>query len=514
MALQANQATPAQKLLANALKALKKIQQSEGMVLQSSRLTRPQRESLLAAGFIQPIINGWYMSSSPGDSPGDSTPWLASMKAFIAAYCNARFGDQWCVSAELSLQLQAGSTWMPRQMVVHAPKASNSVLELPQAYSLLAYQSKDFPDASGMDVDEGLRKMSLVESLVRVSPTFFQKNPLDAQVALQSLSDVSDLSRRLLSGRHSTVAGRLAGAFKAVGKDQLADDILSVMRSAGYKVTQDNPFATPPVKLLGSSSTQPHVIRMRSQWALMREQVITQFKAAPMQRMDIEATLRQVESNYLADAYHSLSIEGYQVTDALILRVASGGWRPDDHPDDKNSKNAMAAHGYWLAHNAVKDSIRKILGGANPGDVLRADHGQWFRKLFEPSVTAGILDVTDLAGYRTLPVYIKHALHVPPGKEKVRDMMPAFFELLKGEPEPAVRAVLGHFMFVYIHPYMDGNGRMGRFIMNTMLASAGYPWTVIRLEDRSQYMSALNAASTSGDITPFARFIFESVKRS
>ncbi|MDN8616095.1 Fic family protein [Variovorax ginsengisoli] len=47
--------------------------------------------------------------------------------------------------------------------------------------------------------------------------------------------------------------------------------------------------------------------------------------------------------------------------------------------------------------------------------------------------------------------------------------MPALFELLRDEPSAAVRAVLGHFMFDFIHPYMDGNGRLGRFIMNTML---------------------------------------------
>jgi len=40
--------------------------------------------------------------------------------------------------------------------------------------------------------------------------------------------------------------------------------------------------------------------------------------------------------------------------------------------------------------------------------------------------------------------------------------------------------VLGHFVFVYIHPYLDGNGRIGRFLMNLMLAAGGYPWTVTR----------------------------------
>jgi Fic family protein len=68
---------------------------------------------------------------------------------------------------------------------------------------------------------------------------------------------------------------------------------------------------------------------------------------------------------------------------------------------------------------------------------------------------------------------------------------------------------LGHFIFVFIHPYLDGNGRIGRFLMNTMLASGGYPWTVIRLKRRDSYMSALEEASTSGRILNLARFVSE-----
>jgi Fic family protein len=91
--------------------------------------------------------------------------------------------------------------------------------------------------------------------------------------------------------------------------------------------------------------------------------------------------------------------------------------------------------------------------------------------------------------------------------EAVRDCMPVLFELLAAEAEPAVRVVLGHFMFVYIHPYMDGNGRMGRFLMNVMLASGGYQWTIIPLERRNDYMTALEAASVGQDIRPFAQFL-------
>jgi Fic family protein len=79
--------------------------------------------------------------------------------------------------------------------------------------------------------------------------------------------------------------------------------------------------------------------------------------------------------------------------------------------------------------------------------------------------------------------------------------------LLKDEPESSVRVVLGHFVFVYIHPYMDGNGRMGRFLMNVMLAGGGYPWVIIPMDKRDGYMAALESASVEQDIAPFAMFL-------
>lgn len=139
--------------------------------------------------------------------------------------------------------------------------------------------------------------------------------------------------------------------------------------------------------------------------------------------------------------------------------------------------------------------------------MFRRDHGAWYRALFQPSVDAGILAPADLAGYRAHPVFIRNAHYVPPPREGVRDMIPVLMELLRQEESSAVRAVLGHFVFVYIHPYMDGNGRLGRFLMNAMLASGGYPWTVIRVEERLAYLAALDAASAGGDIAPFAAFI-------
>ena len=148
-----------------------------------------------------------------------------------------------------------------------------------------------------------------------------------------------------------------------------------------------------------------------------------------------------------------------------------------------------------------------VLKGDDPGAVADEHHGAWYRALWAPSVTAGLVAPADLAGYRSGPIYIRRSKHVPPPQEAVRDLMPAFFECLRKEDDPAVRVVLGHFVFVYIHPYMDGNGRIGRFLMNLMLAAGGYPWTVIPVERRDDYMAALEAASTRQDIAPFAAFL-------
>jgi Fic family protein len=91
--------------------------------------------------------------------------------------------------------------------------------------------------------------------------------------------------------------------------------------------------------------------------------------------------------------------------------------------------------------------------------------------------------------------------------------MPKFFDLLQQETEPAVRVVLGHFVFVYIHPYFDGNGRMGRFLMNVMMASGGYPWTIVPVDRRTDYMAALESASVDQDIKPFATFLSDLVAK-
>ena len=272
------------------------------------------------------------------------------------------------------------------------------------------------------------------------------------------------------------------------------------MKAAGYDVRETDPFDLNQTFVSVSPPVAPIIGRLNAMWEMFRSPVMELFPEAPGLPSDTNAYLRAVDDIYISDAYHSLSIEGYLVSPELIERVRSGHWDPDHHDDDRKGRDALAARGYWQAFQIVKESIARILVGEDPGALVRTAHGEWYRELFQPSVAAGLIPASVLAGYRNEAVFLRNSRHVPPRWEAVRDAM--------------VRAVLGHWLFGYIHPYPDGNGRVARFMMNAMLASGGYPWTIIRHEDRDTYLAALEAASVDMNIEPFVRLVAEQVQWS
>ena len=145
--------------------------------------------------------------------------------------------------------------------------------------------------------------------------------------------------------------------------------------------------------------------------------------------------------------------------------------------------------------------------GKAPAQLYVNGHQEWHFQLFEPCIRAGIVKASDLIGYRRYQVYIRNSMHTPLNPNAVLDAMSALSDLMTQEKNALVRAILGHFFFVYIHPYMDGNGRTARFVMNSQLVTAGYPWVVVPVERRQEYMSALEQASVEGNIEKFVRFI-------
>jgi hypothetical protein len=498
-------ASPQEKL-ANSLEALEALQAKGVVAVRSSDLSRTDRERLLQNGFLKDVMKGWYIPARPEEHTGESTGWYASFWDFCAAYLEKRFEDQWCLSPEQSLFLHIGLRTVPRQLLVRAPKGRNNPTALPHNTSLFELRA-ELPPEGSRETLHGLRAYTLPAALVHCGAPLFAENAAEARAALAMIQDSSDVLAILLEGGHSTIAGRLAGAFRNIGRGRIADEIVSTMKSTSYTVRETDPFEKPAPFTLTAREPSPYVTRTRLMWHEMREKIIPLFPAAPKAQSEIKPYMQRVEDAYVTDAYHSLSIEGYRVSAELIEGVRAGNWNPDNTQEDREQRNALAARGYYDAFQAVKKSVEKVLKGENAGKVTGREHADWYRELFAPSVTAGLIRAADLAGYRSGPVFIRNSHHVPPSRETVRDMMPLLFDLLTEEQEPSVLVVLGHFVFVYIHPYFDGNGRMGRFLMNVMLAAGGYPWTVIPVQRRNEYMDALEAASVDGNIEPFARFL-------
>jgi len=494
--------------LASSLEELETLQSGGSIAIRSKDMSRTHRERLLKAGFLKEVMKGWYIPSRPDENAGESTAWYTSFWGFCAQYLSDRFGTDWSLSPEQSLIIHAGNTTVPAQLLVRAVKGGNSKTDLPHNTSLFETRATIASDEA-LEIVDNLRLFSVEDALILVPEVFFQNHPTEARTVLAMMPDASRLLGKLLDGGHTRAAGRLAGAFRSIGSEKVADEILAAMKAASHDVREINPFEQSILVPNAGRITSPHVHRIRLKWESMRDDVIDLFPKAQPITNDIDAYLKQIDEIYVTDAYHSLSIEGYRVSPELIDKVRSGTWNPETDEQDRALKDALAARGYWEAFQRVKESIRAVLEGADAGEVVERDLSDWYRNLFAPSVTAGILKASQLAGFRSSPVYIRQSQHVPMSPEAVRDCMPVFFDLLKAEDDPTVRIVLGHFIFVFIHPFLDGNGRIARFLMNVMMAAAGQPWTVIKLEQRAAYMAALETASVKEDIRPFAAFLAE-----
>jgi Fic/DOC family len=476
---------------------------SRGDIVRSEDISRRDRELLSARGHLREIIRGWYALTTPEAKPRDTVVWHSTFWAFVAAYLADRFGRRYCLSTEASLDLWSGKMATPKQLIAITATGGANPIDLPTGTSLLTYpNAKSLPSETA--TLHGVQVMPLGIALARTPPTFFRLDPLTAEIVIRQASR-EEISRALLGNWNAAAAGRLVGALRHVGRAPEAEALTADCEAAGYALTPEDPFEQPPV-LTGVQFEWPQAARVSALWQKMHARVLAHCPRPPKEPPSLEKYLAQADAIYPADAYHSLSIEGYRVTPELVARIAAGRWNPEN-PGDRQQRDAMAALGYFDAHRLVLDTIRKVYAGGDPGKTFEESLGGWYRALFGPAVQAGILQPWQLAGYRDRMVYIQASSHVPPNKDAVPACMEMLFKLLREEPNPWVRAVLGHFVFVFIHPYTDGNGRIGRFLMNVMLASGGYPWTVIRLEHRAQYMSALEKAAVDGDIAPFATFI-------
>lgn len=222
-------ATPSEKL-AESLEALHQLQAGGRIAIQSGDLTRTHRERLLRNGFLEEVIKGWYVPARPDETQGESTAWYASFWQFCAAYLESLKGEDWSLSPEQSLAIHAENWTVPKQLLVRSIKARNNVTSLPHGTSLLDIKAK-LPPRGEQVQKKSLRLFGLPSALIACSADAFRQNPSDMRVALSMIRDASEVLGPLLSGGHSVVAGRLAGAFRNIGRAQIADDLLEIGRA-------------------------------------------------------------------------------------------------------------------------------------------------------------------------------------------------------------------------------------------------------------------------------------------
>lgn len=122
----------------------------------------------------------------------------------------------------------------------------------------------------------------------------------------------------------------------------------------------------------------------------------------------------------------------------------------------------------------------------------------------------------DQGAYRTLDVKAAGTKFVYPPHLRVPELMRDFAEWLQGEStdHPVVRASEVHLGFVTIHPFRDGNGRVGRLLLNLLLLRAGYPIAVLPIERRANYIDALVDAQEGRGTGALLGLVMDAVEAS
>ena len=208
--------------------------------------------------------------------------------------------------------------------------------------------------------------------------------------------------------------------------------------------------------------------------------------------------------------YNSNAIEGSTITlkeTRLILEtgLAIGGKSLREHFEVINHRDAI-------------DYVENLVASPDP---ISPFHVRQIHKLVSPSVSRGGVPVSRIDDenadqYRETQVRIAGATFTPPESWQVPNLMTEWGEWLLSEEitcHPIALAAQAHHRLVAIHPFIDGNGRTARLVMNLILMRAGYPPTVIQRINRRQYYHVLERADT-GKPTALVNFVGRAVERS
>ena len=210
-----------------------------------------------------------------------------------------------------------------------------------------------------------------------------------------------------------------------------------------------------------------------------------------------QGELQRLREEFLIEyTYNSNAIEGNTLTlqeTALVLEGVT--------IDKKPLKDHLEAVGHRDAFLYVQDLVKNNVPFSE--SIIKQIH------------TLILMDRPEDRGvYRRIPVRIMGAYHVPPDPILVPEQMEnlvAEFSINK-KMHPIERAALFHLKFEGIHPFVDGNGRTGRLILNLMLMQAGYPPVNVKYSDRKRYYEAFDSYYRDSDKSIFIYLIGELLK--
>lgn len=199
--------------------------------------------------------------------------------------------------------------------------------------------------------------------------------------------------------------------------------------------------------------------------------------------------------------YESNRIEGNTLTlqeTGLVIRegITIGGKRLNEHLEAINHKEAI-------------DYIRELASGQSELSAYTLD-------AIHTLILRGI-DQENAGKCRAVPVTIADARHVPPQPFLVPKLMEDLFVFYgdqKSILHPVRLAAEVHARLVTIHPYVDGNGRTSRLLMNHILLQHGYPIANISADQRIAYYNALEKAQVGGDASDFHHLVARTEKAS
>jgi|TARA_B110000037_G_scaffold209475_2_gene258681 Fic family protein len=199
--------------------------------------------------------------------------------------------------------------------------------------------------------------------------------------------------------------------------------------------------------------------------------------------------------------YTSNAIEGNTLTrreTALVVEkgITVGGKTLAEHLEATNHAEALD----W-----TKSQIKRRPSQISFQDTLRIHN----------LILKGV-DNAHAGHYRSVPVRVSGSTVVFPNPRKVPDLMDELHNWLKSKPKlhPIELAAEAHYRLVTIHPFVVGNGRTARLLMNLILMMQGYPPAIIRKRDRLNYIAILEKAQTFGSKDPFVKLISKAAERS